>query len=151
MTTQQSRAQFQPPPPSTCGYRSPIVTATMQVAEEIGLTLLTGRVLETRTEVSLKGLAHADLAKEKLCVVVVVVLHEYLLFYVRFFCGIHFCICPFEIRQFKTNCSVLKIGWGSLHAMYLFTECVLHYILLFYTRFCRLGLQTTNNGLASGT
>ena len=28
--------------------------------------------------------------------------------------------------------------------MQLFTECVLrHYILLFYTRFCRLGLQLT--------
>ena len=134
LTTQQSRAQFQPPPPSICGYRSPIVTATMQVAEEIGLTLLTGRVLETRTEVSLKGLAHADLAKEKLFVVV---LHEYLLFYVRFFCGIHFCICPFEIRQFKTNCDGLKIDWGSPHgcnylwnAYYVITFCCFTQVFL---------------------
>ena len=34
-------------------------------------------------------------------------LHEVLLFYVRFFCSINFCFGPFEIRQFKTNCSVL--------------------------------------------
>ena len=72
--------------------------------------------------------------------------------YVQFFCSINFCSGPFEIRQFKTNCSVLKIDWGSPHMVQLFTECVLcHYILLFYTHFCRLGLQTTDSGLISGT
>ena len=38
-------------------------------------------------------------------------LHEFLLFYIRFFCSINFCFGPFEIPQFKTNCSVLKIDW----------------------------------------
>ena len=34
----------------------------------------------------------------------------------------------------------------------LFTKCVLrHYILLFYTLFCRLGMQTIKNSLVSGT
>ena len=30
------------------------------------------------------------------------------LFFRRFFCSINFCFGPFEIRQFKTNCSGLK-------------------------------------------
>ena len=77
---------------------------------------------------------------------------EVLFFYVRFFCSINFCFGPFEIRQFKTNYNVLKIDWGSLHMVQLFPECILcHYILLFYTRFCRLGLQTIDSGLISGT
>ena len=41
---------------------------------------------------------------------------------------------------------------GDLPMVQLFTECVLcHYILLFYTRFCRRGLQTIDNGLVSAT
>ena len=36
--------------------------------------------------------------------------------------------------------------------MQLFTESVLrHHILLFYTSFCRLGLQTIDNGIVSGS
>ena len=77
----------------------------------------------------LKGLAHADLAKK-----IDFFLHEFLLFYVRLLCSINFCFGPVEMRQFKNKCSGLKIDW----------ECVLrHYILLFYTSFCRLGLQLT--------
>ena len=56
-----------------------------------------------------------------------------------------------EMWQFKNNCSGLKIDWGS-PPVQLFTECVLcHYILLFYTGFCRLGLETIDNGVVSGT
>ena len=63
--------------------------------------------------------------------------------------GVRMCVC---VHQFKTNCSVLKTDWGSPHLVLLFTECVLHhYILLFYTRFCRLGLQTIDRGLVPGT
>ena len=64
------------------------------------------------------------------------------LFYVRLLCSINFCFGPVEMRQFKNNCSGLKIDWGSPPGA-AFTECVLrHYILLFYTNVCRLGLQT---------
>ena len=49
----------------------------------------------------------------------------------RFFCSINLCFDPFKIRQFKTNCTVLKIDWDSPHGVQLFTECVLrHYNLL---------------------
>ena len=49
----------------------------------------------------------------------------------------------------RNNCSGLKIDWGSPRVL-LFTECVIrHYILLFYTSFCRLGLQTIDNGVVS--
>ena len=37
------------------------------------------------------------------------------LFYVRFLCSINFCFGPFEIQQFKHNCSGIKIDWGSTH------------------------------------
>ena len=84
--------------------------------------------------------------------------HEFVLYFVvadfwlRFFCIINFRFVPFEVRQFKTSCNGLKIDCGSPHGVQLFTECVLrHYILLFYTRFCRLGLQTIDNGFDSGT
>jgi len=53
--------------------------------------------------VSLKGLAHADLAKKE------DFLHELLLFYVRLLCSINFCFGPVELRQFQNNCSDLKI------------------------------------------
>ena len=67
-------------------------------------------------------------------------------------CSINFCFGYFEKRHFKTNCSGLKIDWGSPNRVELFTECALcHYILLFYTHFCRLSLQTVNNGIVSGT
>ena len=56
----------------------------------------------------------------------------------RLLCSINFCFGPFELRQFKNNCSGLKIG-AIFPRLQLFTECVLrHYILLFYTSFCRL-------------
>ena len=68
--------------------------------------------------------------------------HGFLLFYVRLLCSINFCFGPVEMRQFKNNCSGLKIDWDLLRVQ-LLTECVVcHYILLFYTNFCRLGLQT---------
>ena len=91
----------------------------------------------------LKGLAHADLAKK-------IILHEFLLFYERLLCSINFCFGPVEMRQFKNNCSGLKIDWGSPHGVHLFTECVLrHYSLLFYTRFYRLGLACKQLAMAS--
>ena len=66
----------------------------------------------------------------------------------KIFCTANFFFGPFEIRQFKTNYSDLKTDWGSPNGVQLFTECVLrHYILLFYTLFCRLNLQTTGNGV----
>ena len=81
---------------------------------------------------------------------------KFLLFYVPLLCGINFGFGHVEMRQFKNNCSGPKIDWGSLspppYRLQLFTECVLrHYILLFYTSFCRLGLQTIDNGVVSGT
>ena len=79
----------------------------------------------------------ADLAKKKSFF-----LHEFLLFYVRLLCSINFCFGPVEMRQFKNNCSGLKIDWDLLRVQ-LLTECVVrHYILLFYTNFCRFCLQT---------
>ena len=36
-----------------------------------------------------------------------------MLFYVRLLCIINFCFGPVEMRQFKNNCSGLKIDWGS--------------------------------------
>ena len=48
---------------------------------------------------------------------------------VQFFCSIN-SFGPFKIRQFKTNCSGLKLDWGSTHRV--LTEWVLrHYILLY--------------------
>ncbi len=71
----------------------------------------------------LKGLVHADLAKK-------LFLHECLLFYVRLLCSINFCFGPVEMRQFKNNCSGLKIDWGSppgcsylRNAYYVITFC----------------------------
>ena len=60
-----------------------------------------------------KGLAHADLAKK-------LFLHGFLLFYVRLLRSFNFCFGPFELRQFKNNCSGLK----DLSRLQLFTECV---------------------------
>ena len=59
----------------------------------------------------------------------------------------------------NTNFSVLKIDWSPAHVAVqprIFTDSVgpvlRHYILLFYTGFCsRLGLQTIDSGLVSGT
>ena len=51
---------------------------------------------------------------------------------------------PFQIRQFKTNCNGLNIYLGS-------PNLLRHNIVLFYTRFCGLGLQTNDNGVISGT
>ena len=98
-------------------------------------------------EYALKGLAHADLAKKRrfFCM-------NFYCFMCDYYVDMNFCFGPVEIRQFKNNCSGLKIDWGSPPRVQLFTECVLrHYILLFYTRFCRLGLQTIDNGVVSGT
>ena len=73
--------------------------------------------------VTLKGLSHADLAKKDF-------LHEFVLFYVRLLCSINFCFGPVEMRQFKNNCSGLKIDWGSppgcsylRNAYYVITFC----------------------------
>ena len=77
-------------------------------------------------------------------------LHQLLLFYVQFFCSINFCIGPIEIRQFKTNYGGRKLDWGSPHGCsylqnvyYVITLCCFTHI------FCRLGLQTIDNGLVS--
>ena len=49
----------------------------------------------------------------------------------------------------------LRLWWSKIRLeispwVQLFTECILrHYIMLFYTHFCRLGLQTIDNGLVS--
>ena len=54
----------------------------------------------------------------------------FLLFYVRLLCSINFGFGPVEMRQFKNNCSGLKIGWGSpprvsylRNAYYVITFC----------------------------
>ena len=75
----------------------------------------------------LKGLAHADLAKK-------LFLHEFILFYIQFFCSINFCFGPLEIWHFKKNCSGIKIAWGSPHwCSYLrnvYTFCCFTHILV---------------------
>ena len=38
---------------------------------------------------------------------------EFVLFYMQLLCSINFCFGPFEMWQFKNNCSGLKIDWGS--------------------------------------
>ena len=74
----------------------------------------------------LKAQAHADLAKKEEDI-----LHKFVLFYVRLVCSINFCFGPVEMRQFKNDCSGLKIDWGSSgcsylrNAYYVFTFCSL--------------------------
>ena len=48
----------------------------------------------------------------------------------RLLCSINFCFGPVEMRQFKSNCSDLKINWGSTpgcsylrNAYYVITVC----------------------------
>ena len=84
----------------------------------------------------LKGLAYADLAKKRRFFGM-----TFLLFYVRLLCSINLGFGPVEMRQFKNNCSGLKIDWGSP------TGCsslrnAYYVITFFYTTFCKLGLQT---------
>ena len=57
--------------------------------------------------------------------------------FVRFFCSINFCFGPFEIRQFKTNSSVLKIDWDLptecsylRNAYYVITYCCFTHIFV---------------------
>ena len=51
------------------------------------------------------------------------------LFYVRSLCSINFCSGSVEMRQFKINCSGLKIDWGSPHGCsYLRNAC---YVITF--------------------
>jgi len=59
-------------------------------------------------------------------------LHEFLLFYVRLLCSINFCFGPVEMRQFKNNCSGLKIDWGSPPgaAIYGMRITSLHFVVL---------------------
>ena len=59
-------------------------------------------------------------------------MHEFLLFYVRLLCSINFCFGPAEMRQFKNNCSGLKIDWGSLPgaAIYGMRITSLHFVVL---------------------
>ena len=57
------------------------------------------------------------------------ILHEFVLFYVQLLCSINFCFGPSEMRQFKNNCSGLKIYWGSPpRCSYLWN---VHYIIKF--------------------
>ena len=58
-------------------------------------------------------------------------LHEFLLFYVQFFWSINFCFGPFDIHQFKTNCSVLKIEISTCGtAIYRMHITSLHFVVL---------------------
>ena len=66
-------------------------------------------------------------------------LHECLLLYVRLLCSINFCFGPVEIRQFKNNCSDLKIDWGSPPGAAIYGKRIksLHFVVLhkfLYTR-----------------
>ena len=74
----------------------------------------------------LKGLAHADLATK------MIFLHECVLFYVQLLCSISFCFGPVEMRQFKNNCSGLKIDCGSPlgAAIYGMRITSLHFVVL---------------------
>ena len=56
-------------------------------------------------------------------------LHAFLLFYVRLLCSINLC---FEMRQFKNNCSGLKIDWGDPQgaAIYGMRIMSLHFVVL---------------------
>ena len=76
---------------------------------------------------------------------------NFLLFYVQLLYSINFCFGPFEMWQCKNNCSGLKIDWGShpccsylQNAYSVITFCCFTHI------FCRLSLQTTDNGVVSG-
>ena len=52
-------------------------------------------------------------------------LHELLLFFVRLLCSISFCFGPFEMRQFKNNCSGLKTDWGLPPAAAIYGMCIM--------------------------
>ena len=84
----------------------------------------------------LNGLAHKDLANKRFFLL------EFVLFYVRLLCSINFCFGPVEMRQFKNNCSGLKIDWGSPPGCSYLRNAYYIITLLFYTNVCRLGLQT---------
>ena len=94
---------------------------------------------------SLKGLAHADLGLKNNDFF----LHIFLLFYVRLLCSIHFCFGPVEMRQFKNNCSGLKIDWHPgcsylLNAYYVITFCC-------FTQIFVDSAYKYDNGIVSGT
>ena len=55
-------------------------------------------------------------------------LHEFVLFYVRLLCSINFCFGSVEMRQFKNNCSGLKIAWGA--AIYGMCITSVHFVVL---------------------
>ena len=84
----------------------------------------------------LKGLAHADLAKKHTKNTQKTLLFfgkNLLLFYARLLCSINFYSGPFEMRQFKNNCSGLKIDWGSpppAAAIYEMRITSLHFVVL---------------------
>ena len=58
--------------------------------------------------------------------------HEFLLFYVQLLCSINFCFGPVEMRQFKNNCSGIKIDWdlplgAAIYGMHIMS---LHFVVL---------------------
>ena len=80
----------------------------------------------------LKGLAHADLAKKRVSFCCCCCFHDFLLFHVRLLYSINFCFGPFEMRQFKNNCSGPKIDCGSppAAAIYGMRITSLHFVVL---------------------
>ena len=61
----------------------------------------------------------------------------------RLLCSINFCFGSVEMRQFKNNCSGLKIDWGSppVAAIYGMRITSLHFVVL----------HKIDNGVVSGT
>ena len=58
---------------------------------------------------------------------------NFLLFYVRLLCSFNFYFGPVEMRQFKNDCSGLKIDWGSppgaaIYGMHIMS---LHFVVLY--------------------
>ena len=100
---------------------------------------------------SLKVLPHAGLAK-KLFLNNFGGMNFYCFRYDWFFCSMNVCFGPFEIRQFKTNFSGLKIDWGSpqgcsylRNAYYVITfYCFTHFFVGVYKQFTMASFQARN-------
>ena len=82
----------------------------------------------------LKGLAHADLAKKT---TTIFCMHFYC-FMCDYYVALISCFGPVEMRQFRNNCSGLKIDWESPPgaAIYGMRITSLHFVVL--QNFCRL-------------
>ena len=76
---------------------------------------------------------------------------EVLLLSVRLLCSINFCFGLVEMRQFKNNCSGLKIDWGSPpRCSYLRN---VYYVITFccFTQIFVDSAYKHDNGIVSGT